>query len=137
MLEGVLETVFVHGDVRTPSAFIKTMQTPTNLPVFVFKGTEAVGVAWLNGLDNGHACGHFLFLPGGRGEFARQAGRLILAYWQSWHEDDARIVPVVLGIVPSDNAKAVQYAQDIGLTRLGEIPKMVKGRPATILYLAE
>lgn len=126
--------MFIHGNVQTPMAFLETMKEPTNLPVFVFKGTDPVGVAWLNTVTESHALGHFLYLREGRGEFGRKAGRLILEYWRSWAHDGERLIPVILGIVPSANPKAVQYAQDIGLTKLGEIPKMIHGRPATILY---
>lgn len=112
------------------------MKTPANVPVFAFWGTESIGVAWLNGCSGKHAFGHFLFLRGGRGEKARKAGRLILKYWQSFEDNEGPLFDVILGLVPSANPKAVQYAEDIGLTKVGEIPRISRGRPGTLLYLA-
>lgn len=136
MLEGILDSVFISGEVREPFALLKMMQAPSNVPVFVFRGSTVVGLAWLNNCSGSHAFGHFLFLKGGRGEFARKAGRLILEYWNAFRVGDEPLFSVILGLVPSQNVLAIRYAQDVGLTRLGDIPKILFGRTATLLYLA-
>lgn len=134
--QGVLETVFINGGVTSSEDFLWTMQRPTNLPVFAFVNKICIGVAWLNNISGNHAFGHFLFLKGGRGETARDAGKLILKYWLAFSAEDGPILDVVLGLVPSFNERAIKFVQDLGMTKLGEIPKIAKGGPGTLLYLA-
>lgn len=113
------------------------MKNPENIPVFVFSGDKCVGAAWLNGCSANIAFGHFFFLRGGRGEIARKAGKLILDYWRAFRAGDRPLFDVILGAIPSANIKAIRYAQEIGLVRLGEIPKLMNGRLTTILYSTE
>ena len=130
----MFSTVFVDGKVQTPEDFLRMMQAPANIPVFACHEGGPFGVAWLNGCSGRHAWGHFMFLKGGRGEIARRAGRLILSYWFSFG-GERPIFDVILGMVPAWNVPAVNYAIDIGLTRLGEIPKIVPGGAGTVLYI--
>jgi hypothetical protein len=134
--EHVLETVFADGAVRTPQDFLEMMQEPDNVPIFVFSGQECVAAGWLNGCAGNAALGHFIVLRAGRGEIARQAGKLVLNYWCSFRVLDKPLFDVILGIIPSENYRAIRFAREIGLTELGEIPKLLHGKPATLLYLA-
>lgn len=134
--EGLFDSVFIDGNVQTPEQFLDLMQAPANVPVFAFAGTRPIGVAWLNGCSGTHAFGHFIWLKGGRGELARSAGRLIVKYWLSWVDNGKPLFNVILGVVPAWNERAVQYAQDIGLTRLGEVPRLCRDAAGTVLYLS-
>jgi hypothetical protein len=135
--ENVLETVFMDGTVQDPTDFIDMMQKPENLPVFVFSGTECVGAGWLNGCIGRVAFAHFLLLRNGRGQFARRAGKLVLDYWRSFKVENERLFEVIIGVVPSSNERAISFVQELGFVRLGEIPKMLRSKPATLLYLTE
>lgn len=133
--QGVLETVFTDGSVRTGSDFLASMQSPLNIPVLAFHGMDPCGVAWLNGCGKYYAFGHFLFLRGQRGEIARKAGTGILEYWFSFKLGDRAMFDVILGLVPSVNERAVRYAEDIGLRRLCTVPRMLRGQEATLLII--
>ena len=133
--QGVLAEIFFDGSVRNPSEFLEMMKNPENIPVFAFAGDKCIGAAWLNGCSANIAFGHFFFLRGGRGEIARKAGKLILDYWRAFKVNEKPLFDVILGVVPSVNWRATRYVQDIGFVRLGEIPKMLRGKQATIFYL--
>ena len=135
--QGVLETVFMDGTVNDAYDFLEMMQKPENLPVFVFSGTECVGAGWLNGCIGRVAFAHFLLLRNGRGQFARRAGKLVLNYWRSFKTGNESLFEVIIGVVPSENDRAISFVQELGFVRLGEIPKMLRSKPATLLYLTE
>jgi hypothetical protein len=135
--EGMLKHVFVDGSICTPEELLAMLKRPANVPIFIFAGRLAVGVAWLNGFSDRRTFGHFLFVKAGWGEFARRAGRLVLQYWRAFRVGDDPLFDVILGLVPSRNTLAIRFVQDIGLVRLGEIPKMLAGQTATLLYFVE
>lgn len=129
-------SVFVDGSVRTPAQLLAMVRAPSNLPVFVFAGDRPIGLAWLNGCAGSYAFGHFMFLRGGRGTIAREAGRRILDYWMGFADGDEPLFDVILGMVPAWNTRAIDFVVGLGLVRLGDIPKILHGHPATVLYYA-
>lgn len=134
LAEGSLQTVFYSGAVKTPEQFVKRMQEPANLPLFVFSGKEPIGFGWLNGVAGGHAFAHFCFLKRAWGGDSYRAGRLALKYWLSFPT-----IHVLLGVIPEANEHAIHYAVRQGFVRVGSIPKMVVNpagdrEAAAILY---
>lgn len=116
------------------------MKQPANVPVFFFVGTDPVGVAWLNNCNGGRAFAHFLFLKKAWGEIAGQAGKIGLDYWFSFKVGDEPLFDVILGLIPSDNKRAVRYARRLGFSVLGDVPKMFRfddvPHSGTVVYLA-
>lgn len=132
--QGILGVVFPDRKVSTAEEFLQMMQSPANLPVFAFHAGRCAGVAWLNGIGSRHAFGHFLFLKESRGEIAREAGGLFLRYWKSFRDGDEPVLDVILGLVPTDNEPAIRFVQELGMVRLGDIPKIAYRASGTLLY---
>src|SRR2546422_6838475 len=62
MQEDTFRTVFHEGSIKDEDSFLAMMQSPSNAPVFAFRGEQIIGFAWLNGISGNHAFGHFCFL---------------------------------------------------------------------------
>ena len=138
--EGTFDRVFLDGSISGPDAFLYAMKQPENVPVFFFVGKEPVGVACLTNCQGNRAFGHFLYLKSAWGKFTEQAGRLALDYWFSFKVESRQLFNVILGVIPSENVRAVDYVQRIGMTMLGEVPKMVQSgsalKSATVVYIS-
>lgn len=115
------------------------MKEPANVPVFFFLGTDPIGVAWLNHHSGTKAFAHFLFLRKAWGEHTLKAGRVGLEYWFSFKVGDEPLFDVILGLIPSDNRRAIGFVRRLGFSVLGEIPKMFRfgdTLSGTVVYLA-
>lgn len=142
--EGTFDRVFLDGSITGPEAFLYAMKQPENVPVFFFVGKEPIGVACLTNCQGNRAFGHFLYLKRAWGKFTEQAGRLALDYWFSFRVanaiGDKQLFNVIIGVIPSENVRAIDYVQRIGMTVLGEVPKMVQSgnalKPATVVYMS-
>lgn len=139
--EGTFKRVFCEGGVGTPEEFLAEMQKPTNIPVFIYRGTDPVGFAWLNGIAGNHAFAHFCFLSSAWGPPAEEAGRMLLDYWMSFGESEgAPVFDVIIGTTPETSVLATRFAQRVGFVRLGSIPRMIVNKytgkhcAAVILY---
>lgn len=114
--------VFYDGQVVNPEGFMAVMKKPANVPVFFFRDTEPLGVAWLNGLSGGIAFAHFCGLKAALGS-TQKIGRLALNYWMSFaRTDGGPLLSVILGITPDNNRLAVSFIRRIGFHPLGVIP---------------
>ncbi len=116
--EGVADTVFYAGVDHTPEKLLAVLKRSENLVTFVYQDGAIVGTAWLNGLSQGHAFGHFGFLSGSD---AVGAGKQIIEYWSLF---DA--INVIVGMVPITNPKAIHYVKKLGFREAGQVPKMLK-----------
>lgn len=139
IVEGTFRTVFYSGPVVDPESFLMSMQGDGVVAVFVFRGAQPVGVAWLTGCSDNRAFGHFLMLRESWGRDTIEAGRMVLAYWFSFTSNGRRVFDVILGVTPTDNARACKFVEKIGMTRLGSIPNMIRMRDgrlsaATVSY---
>lgn len=137
--EGTFDGVFLEGRIDGPQAFLMAMKQPAVVPVFFFVGQEPIGVACLTGCEGRRAFGHFLFLSNAWGKHTQQAGKLCLDYWFSFKVGNQSLFDVILGIIPTRNQRAIEFVQKIGMSVLGSVPKMVRGRggpeAATIVYM--
>lgn len=122
--EGNFDTVFYDGKVVTHFDFLDTMQSPWNIPVFVFLGHKPAGFAWLNGIAGDYAFGHFCFLKALKGR-ADEAGRMIVDYWMSFKGENGELFQTIIGMVPASNVRAIEFVQRIGFVMLGSIPRML------------
>jgi hypothetical protein len=140
--EGTFRRVFYEGHIRTPEDFLAMMQKPANVPAFLFRGSEPLGFAWLNGLSGNLGFAHFCFLKAAWGADSEQMGRLLLKYWLSLDAGKGPILDVVIGVIPQTNEKAVKFVERIGFVRLGAIPQILKDAytgdrtAAVILYFS-
>lgn len=138
MVEGTFQRVFYEGNVHTPYDFLEMMKRPGNLPIFVFRGVEPVAFGWLNGLIGKRAFAHFCTLKTAWGRDALQACQLGLKFWMSFEDSGDPIFDVLIGVIPSSNRKAIEFAERVGFTKLGEIPGMAEYMgdrvASTILY---
>ena len=116
--EGVFRRVFYNG--LPQGGFLAEMQKPSNLPVFLFKESTPVGVAWLNGIRSGVAFAHFCGLRACRG-FSAEIGQAALGYWFGAFP----FLHVLMGTVPATNGLAVRFIRRLGFTVLGEVPGML------------
>jgi hypothetical protein len=132
-LEERVSTVFFDGTVPSEDVFFKVMQLTTNVAVFVLRGKELLGVAWLNGWQGDMAFGHFYFMrEASRSQSTIEMGKAILDYWASFPT-----VKFVLGVVPSFNKFALRFVQKIGLIKVGAIPNLIEipgGRAAAVIF---
>lgn len=125
--DGTFKTVFMEGDVQSSEEFLMMMKSPKNIPVFAFRGLDVIAAGWLNNVSLNRAFCHFMFLSSAWGKFTNEAGRMIIDYWMSLPKDDdgGPLFDVLLGAVPASNQRAVDFAQKMGGTYLGRIPKMI------------
>jgi hypothetical protein len=108
--------VFYGGYVDSPERFAEFMQLPGNQPVLVVdvESQKIVFLAWLNGVQEGCANGHFCAL----GPFKRGAFNAVIDYWKSWGS-----IRVLIGITPETNERALRLVQIMGMRIVGTIPK--------------
>jgi hypothetical protein len=135
--EGRAETVFFEKTVSTDDEFLEVMQAKANVAVFVLRGAELMGVAWLNGFQSNYAFSHFCFMREASKSLSTvDMGKQIVSYWLSFPSVD-----VLLGIIPAFNPLAIRLALNVGYKKVGAIPKMMQGpkgrSAAVILYLTQ
>jgi len=108
------EHVFYGGWVNSPERFAEFVKLPGVLPVFVIddEAKKIVFFAWLDGVQDGYASGHFCALgPIRRGAFAA-----VIDYWRSWGS-----IRVLIGITPETNEFALRLIRKMGFTSLGGV----------------
>ncbi len=121
------EVFYEEGSVKTPDEYIQLMQRPSNIPVFLFRGDECLGFAWLNGTSGNMAYAHFLFKKKAWGKWTLHMGRMLMDYWFSFPgKDDEPLFEFIFGLMPGFNKAATNYVERLGWTRLGSVPKMLK-----------
>ncbi len=135
--EGTASAVFYENTITTDEEFIEVMKRPRNVVVFVLRGTELYGVAWLNGWQKTYAFGHFCLMQAAiKEEKTVEIGKCIRDYWLSFPSVD-----FVLGVIPGFNKTAIKFAQEVGFKMVGSIPKMLEWQAgktdAVILYLTQ
>lgn len=124
-LQSLDTIVFSRGAVQNRDEFFDFLNEEGNLPVFIFLGDDCVGYAWLNGIVDNYAFGHFCFFREIWGIYTDQVGVELLNYWASFKDSDGRLLDVIIGIISKRNKNAVKFIERIGFTILGEIPKIM------------
>jgi len=141
--EKTFDTVFYDGQIKTEWDFLEAMQRPVNVPVFVFKGMEPLGFAWLNGVSGNYAFAHFCMMRDAWGTESIEVGKLFLKYWMSFaQQSGAPLLELILGVIPGNNKQAHRFTEKLGFVRLGEIPMLLYNaysgdrNTAVILYFS-
>ena len=115
--EGKAGQLFYGGTVKCAADFLTFLKDPMNLPVLVVdeEAKKIVFLAWLNGLQDGHAYGHFCSL----GPFKRGAVNAFLDYWRSWN-----MFRLIIGLTPETNDLALRAIRMAGFKTLGILPRL-------------
>lgn len=117
------KTVFFKGIVNSEDTFIDFMQDTKNAVVTVWTD-KPIGIAWLNGFDEGIAYGHFCMFSSCWGNGLNfKAGRKIIEYWFDFKVEGVPFLNVVIGIIPETNTLAIKYITKLGFTFVGTVPK--------------
>lgn len=138
--DGTLGIVFTSSSMKSPDEFLRIMKLPSNLPVVLFIDNALSGIAWINGIEDNHAFAHFCFFKETWGQVSEDMGRKLIEYWFSFPDGNGgKAFDVIIGRIPSFNAKAIRFVEKIGFKKVGEIPLMERRpdgdrAPATILY---
>ena len=124
--DNTLSTVFYGGTVRNADDFLAFVKSPSNYMSVVAVNKDITGIGWINGVSDNHAMGHFCFFRSSWGKYTQDMGQALLDYWFSFPGDDGPLFDLLIGMVPSFNARAIDYVKSLGFVELGEIPKMVR-----------
>ena len=124
--EKTFDQVFFEGAVKTADEFVQLMQNPSNVPVFLFRGKECLGCAWLNGSAGNMAFAHFCFKKHAWGKWTLHMGRMLMDYWFSFPGEDEPLFEFIFGLMPGFNKAATKYVERLGWKYLGSVPKMMK-----------
>ncbi len=134
-IDGTLDTVFYDGKVNSPEELVSLMKDPINLPVVTLVDKKISGIYWLSGVSNNYAFGHFCAFKNAWGKYTKEIAQRVLDYWFSFPSKDGFLFDVIIGMIPEFNERAIRYAEDIGFSRVGAIPKMAnKKYSVVILY---
>lgn len=120
------EIVFYEGTIRSPEDFLKTLKSPSVLPVFVLVEGKLQAVAWINDLKFNHATAHFCVFREAWGKYSRDMGREVLRYWFSFKKDEGSpLFDLILGVTPAEYKFALKFVSDLGFKIVGEVPKVL------------
>ena len=119
------DSLFASKEVTTSEQFISYLKQPANLPVFCFYEGQASGVCWLNNIRKNAAMIHFCFLSNVWGKKALECAEKILAHWFSFPDNKGGyLFDVLIGNTPANNKLASRFAENVGFTILGTVPKV-------------
>jgi hypothetical protein len=124
--EETFDQVFYEGTVKTADEFVQLMQNPSNVPVFLFKGKECFGCAWLNGSAGSMAFAHFCFKKAAWGDWTLLMGYMLMDYWFAFPGEDGPLFRFIFGMMPGFNKAATKYVERLGWEYLGSVPRMLK-----------
>lgn len=139
VVQGLVSSVFAGTNIRTSEDFRGMMRHPSNIPVFVVDGAQCIGFAWLNGVGETYAYGHFCTFPTNVIS-AVEMGDMVMHYWWSLEGQHGPLLEVIMGTIPAFNQKAIAFIQKIGFVKACEIPSLFINRstkerwPAAVLY---
>ena len=137
----LIKTVFPSGGGDNLNKFLEYYKRRSNV-VHVLLGNDKIdGIVWLNNWRYNSASGHFCFFPHTWGKSAKETGRKVIKYWfDTFNTKDLKL-DVIFGKIPATNKRAVKFAQEIGLTKIGEIGsiryKGDKGAKGVVLLAVE
>lgn len=122
IVEQNFEDVFFEGHVTSHEDFVELMKKPGNIPVVIMGGdNDLYGIAWMNGHLGNMAFGHFsLTKAASESRKTVDIGKTVLDYWLSFPT-----IEVMFGVVPGFNERAQGFCERIGMTKLGEVPRML------------
>jgi len=119
---GIDRTVFVNGTVINYLQWLLFCQAKGNVVNIVGNEKEVEAVTWLNSFGFNYAFGHFCFFPQTWGKNSVELGKMVLKYWFEDLSTDAWGLDVIMGQVPANNERAIDFTDKLGMSPLGTVP---------------
>jgi hypothetical protein len=139
--EGLVETVFYDGRIKTAEDFLRMMKGMNQLWVVKFNG-EIAGFFWLNNFDMRKAEFHFCFFDNLRGTDALEAGRKITGMLINMKDlAGFPLYDLLYGMTEVTNEPARYWCESLGYQHFGVIPaalwnaRLQKSVPAHYWYV--
>lgn len=121
--DGLLNSLFHDGSVRTRDAFWDELIRPGCLPFVVMQGGEVAACSWLNNIHGRAAQTHFVIFRRFWGRRLHESiGRHLYRYILTRQDDQGHLFDCLYGITPENNALAWRAALRCGWRRSGLIP---------------
>jgi len=125
--DGTLRTVFYDGSVQRRLDFVRYFKSPSVKMFMIMRETELVGFAWLTAVQTATAMLHWCFFSNAWGkdtaDIAYAASQELLKMRK---EGGEYILETLLGMVPLDNERAVEFVKKAGGTVVGTIPRAIR-----------
>ena len=128
--QGLVKTVFWEGGVHDHQGFIEMAKRKRTAMVFVFRGNNCAGYAWLAPIVSNYALPHFCFFKDYWGDTSKELAETVIDYCFSFPTLDGedRLFDVLVGIIPDFNVRAHRFVESIGAKKVGVIPKMFRNK---------
>ena len=115
-------TVFVNGTIINHLQWLLFCQARDNVVNIVGNETDVEAVTWLNSFGYNYAFGHFCFFPQTWGKNSVDIGKMVLKYWFEDLRTDTWGLDVIMGQVPANNTRAIEFTNKLGMNPLGNVP---------------
>lgn len=123
--EGLSQRVFSDGSIKTSDEFLRAMKYGQCRLFLIFCDSEIAGSTWLTEFKRRSAVAHFCFFKRVAGEKTWIIAKKVLNELLYMKDAKGYILDVLLGMIPSNNEIAVQFAQKYGMIVAAEIPNAV------------
>lgn len=118
------KVMFKNGEVNNADEWMKLCQSRNHLFHIIRSSRDypADFIAWLNNWSHNSAFGHFCCFPHvwGTGE-SYSLGKMTVDYWFNTMKKDDWSLDAIFGKIPSSNKRAIEYIENIGFRKLGEV----------------
>jgi len=142
--EGLVETVFPDGWIRSPGAFLEFMKHGPNYLFVIDSDHKLAAILWINRLLDRTCYAHFCGFKSSTGSGSVNIGRIAMRHLFDIKDDSGNDrFETVLGLLPSWNIVALKWLRKVGLAEVGKIPnalwnaKNQKSDEGMLLYITK
>jgi len=122
----IADLVFLEGTVKSREDFLRIMRYGNNLLYALYNGEELCGLTWLNRFEHRSARLHFCFFGNAWGKLSRDLAKYALRKLIALQDTEGNYLwDVFIGLIPSFNKQAINFALDCGGVLVGEIPNAI------------
>lgn len=122
--EGILESLFYDGSVKTGDEFIKEVLRPGSLPFVVMGDGELAACSWLNQIAGRTARVHYAIFRKFHGRRIHQSiGKHLYGYILTRKDAGGHMFDCLYGITPAINPLAWKAALACGWKKTGILPQ--------------
>jgi hypothetical protein len=122
--EGSARTVFCSGTVTDPESFLSFAKDKRNQIVTAWD-EGILGIGWINGIQENFCFAHFSMFKQAWGTQSLSVGRMFLDYWFGMKINGTPLFRVIIGMIPEDNRRAINFIKKLGLIQSGYIPGII------------
>ena len=132
---GVTRYMFDDGSIRNAQEFVDHVTLPQTIFFNITLADKPFGYFWLNRIEATHAYCHFMCFPEFWGDY--RTAQVGIEAMKICLDEFA----MIMGMVPSTNKIAINYLLDVGLHKVGTIPRLLwsesEQRPVegTMMYI--